>query len=332
MSSYIFPRTDHFSLLKMDPYFYEEVEENILLGFYKIFKERNRRGLEWKIFYRISKENSITFEELVYCIRCKRVLNFDDQYPEYLKSHACFTEEFSNGDYYEDSDNEENQAANTIQIDRDTNRSRKRLLSDEIEHKILEGEYSLIKKTNARSQVWSLFSWFSDKTGTIVNDWVYCKQCKHVIKNNPSCTSNLLRHRCFLKWKSEQSSRKTLMEIEIDANEQPDQNKNEEISIEQERPIAIEEKTSLDFGMKLIRKSIEENIQSGFYKLKSNQESSNSIWTKFDLISRDDDSVVKEMVCCRKCKKVFNYREKVNNLNLRRHKCLNAFKKEQAKM
>lgn len=72
--------------------------------------------------------------------------------------------------------------------------------ASEIKLKIESGIYSTAKK-NSKSEIFNIFREIKNN-GEDIKNFIFCSRCKNVYKFNVKCTSNLLRHNCFIKYKS----------------------------------------------------------------------------------------------------------------------------------
>ncbi|XP_065366938.1 uncharacterized protein LOC135959794 [Calliphora vicina] len=67
----------------------------------------------------------------------------------------------------------------------------------EIEEKINSGVYQLVQKRNRKSAIWSIFAEILKDDETILEGFVCCRNCKHILRYNGQQSSNLNRHKCF---------------------------------------------------------------------------------------------------------------------------------------
>lgn len=62
--------------------------------------------------------------------------------------------------------------------------------------KILSGVYSLSPRRKGKSFIWNILSQVLKEDGSIVEDFVYCRSCRKILKCVGNQTSNLSRHKC----------------------------------------------------------------------------------------------------------------------------------------
>ena len=82
---------------------------------------------------------------------------------------------------------------------------------EEIKAKIESGEFELIKR-KSKSEVFNLFMDIKNSEGEILKTIVICDRCKNFYKCRPFCTSNLVRHNCYKKYKMDKENFKVKME------------------------------------------------------------------------------------------------------------------------
>lgn len=70
-----------------------------------------------------------------------------------------------------------------------------------INSKIEEGLFSIELKRKARSNVWEIFGEIMNEENEKIPNIVACKMCKKAILFKSSTTTNLLRHKCYIKAK-----------------------------------------------------------------------------------------------------------------------------------
>ncbi|XP_013103902.2 uncharacterized protein LOC106084620 [Stomoxys calcitrans] len=300
----------------------EEVGDKIKAGVYSLTKPKSGKSLAWKVFSIILKENGRILDGLAYCNMCKNLFKYNGHCTSNLRRHPCFEAS------YPPKISEENEVLSDSEL---ISQNEEITIKHQLESKIRNGEYKLVNKSNSRSQLWSVFSWFCDGTGTLVKEWVYCRHCKQVKRSYKSVTTHLLRHKCFIKWKREQPAKNSTEEDsdEDKVNEMAsggeDSNANnsmQKFNSGMDSKMEIDERLPSNANHQQDMKEkikIAFNIRKGTYKLKPLNRKS-LIWKTFALIQKPDGSQVEGFVCCHKCGRILKSNG-ITTGNLNRHKC-----------
>ncbi|XP_013104324.2 uncharacterized protein LOC106084901 [Stomoxys calcitrans] len=215
--------------------------------------------------------------------------------------HACYVDESKEHETTSQAEEEEKEADSTLLS--------MAKIEQTLEKKIKEGEYKLIETPRVRSPLWQLFSKFSKSNGSTVDGWIYCKQCKHVLKFYSSCTTNLRRHTC---WKNNFLHREKSSKSWCQIGGGSKQRRKGQVF-------------SQNYEVQNFHKTVVEKIENGLYKLHKNQEESgNPLWNKFAFVFQDNQTILNGWVYCCQCGSMVKYLSCEDVKNLRQHKCKNA--------
>lgn len=99
----------------------------------------------------------------------------------------------------------------TVDTDASDNNSNNKINKFAIKTKIQCGEFKLIKNPG-RSKIWEIFFKIEENNGQEVPNVVACNICKSVYSHNGKSTSNLIRHKCYIK-----AIQSNIVKINIDA-------------------------------------------------------------------------------------------------------------------
>jgi len=70
--------------------------------------------------------------------------------------------------------------------------------ADFVKNKINNGTYSVANKHKGKSVIWSILCDILKEDETVLDGWLFCRQCQKVLKFLHKNTSNLSRHKCCL--------------------------------------------------------------------------------------------------------------------------------------
>ncbi|XP_075156243.1 uncharacterized protein LOC142229563 [Haematobia irritans] len=194
---------------------------------------------------------------------------------------------------------------------------------DNIENKIKAGVCKVVEvsKDLYKSPVWDVFSKITDEKGTLLENAVYCRHCKHVLKCYSPNTTALMRHSCYIKNRREMN----IQESDFPVHCPKKLKKPLAVDLEKDR----RGKTlTPEFDIELFQKTISKSLKMGIHTLENHKTSTDPVWKKFAFIAMKGNNHVflKQIVCCRICNTILKYNE-ANWDNLREHICVDTWKK-----
>ncbi|XP_059220121.1 uncharacterized protein LOC131995380 [Stomoxys calcitrans] len=219
-------------------------------------------------------------------------------------------------------------------------------INDIISEQIQLGIYTTKSVDKRRSFVWNIFKTIVTEDGSVLERFVYCTVCKKILRYNPKtcATSNLKDHPCARQYinsiydtidrETNQTSSSISGEIGLKEDEghkttittNNPQNVvqdelvfiKEEIKIEPEvdREFLTDDEVEAESDDRL---SIETKISNGTYKLSNKRKYESELWTLMAQILRNDNTILPNYVCCRKCRNVFQLSH--SYINLYNHEC-----------
>lgn len=79
---------------------------------------------------------------------------------------------------------------------------------------IENGSYKIVEKRKGKTEVWKVLGEIEKTDGIIINNIVACKFCKNVLKFSGKQTTNLLRHKCYIKMKEAEENQLSLIKVD----------------------------------------------------------------------------------------------------------------------
>lgn len=74
-------------------------------------------------------------------------------------------------------------------------------IEEYVERKLKSGTYKLMDNERGTSAMWSIFARIGEENGSVLDGFIYCRQCKGLIKYSRKIKSQAYRHKCYAEQK-----------------------------------------------------------------------------------------------------------------------------------